>query len=105
MQAEVDLDELEAAAPADIELANLRCEAQACTAAAEGILPIELVSAAGKKAGKRRRDFCRKRAEAIAATLPQTASARADLDSPEFKAVVIVLCWFQVCITSAALRC
>lgn len=97
MQDEVDLAVLEAPGPTDVQLVSFRCEAQACTAAAEGILPIELVSAAGKKAGSKRRDFCLKRADALAATLSESAAARADLDQPQIKAVVIALCFFKAC--------
>lgn len=92
----MDIAALEAAPPTCIELIGLRCEAEACAAASAGVLPIELASAAGTKAGAKRRAFCEQRANAIAKSLPQESAARAALGSAEFKGMAVAFCFFKV---------
>ena len=95
---EVNIDDLEKAPPAQLEVVALRCEANACDASASGLVPLELISSTGKAASEKRKTHCTRRVATLAKGLQETDAALAkDLSDPRFRALVLPLCLVKVC--------
>ena len=93
---DLNIDDLEAPAPVHVRVVGLRCEAQACTSAASGLVPLELIAAAGKRAGQRRATTCEKRAQALSTGFDKDNPAMQPLGSAQFQTQILALGRFRV---------
>ena len=92
----MQIDELEAELSEDLRFVALTCEMLACDAAASGPVPLELISPAGKAAGKKRLDALQKQVQALSLDIDPISPARAGSDQPDFHAMIIALAHAQV---------
>ena len=93
---QVEIDELDAELSEELRYVAVVCEARACDAAASGPVPLELISPAGKAAGKKRLETLQKQAQELKVNIDPASPALADVDEPEFLAMVIALAHSEV---------
>ena len=87
----LEIDALDTELSAELSYVAVVCEKEACDAAAAGPIPLELISPAGKAAGKQRIKALTKQAERLEVDLDPASPALGEIDTPEFQAMVIAL--------------